>query len=433
MANSTKNNVRIVDQFKLENSPFAVQKRELIKLIEEQIKKDENRIKYSTPYIPAVESTTMVFVGKIYTNAKSNKEKAIDKARAEKLKQTLKKITSQKSLMSFDKVIASVSPLYKDKFLTMVGKKIDSMSDSQKFTKFENYLKGEIQNALSVVRRDNLFSSKKVQLEQLNGVYVERVKGVFNKAIKDSVLDENQTKLYKSLLKNLESSYSKYKAEESVVDELAAELKGLMEGFQSPEIRAKIISVRSDLNAARIKLRSLKNIFDDAESRKKAFEQSVASQQIEKAVKKNVNIVYNKSKSVFDDYDFFVTTDSGEKEVIDADSTVAKQIDKVVSSFIMKFKSHVQNIMKTEILQNDENINKQFTLISNKLSDDFGKNIRDLKRAQKVLKSTLSSAEDEALKNELENSYLRLQSTEKTLITALKKMGVEIGEITAKK
>ena len=60
-----------------------------------------------------------------------------------------------------------------------------------------------------------------------------------------------------------------------------------------------------------------------------------------------------------------------------------------------------------------------------------------MKKCQKYISEALSG-EDELLKDktyktELENDLLRLQNIEKKLIAALKKMGVEIGEITAKK
>ena len=437
MANSLDQGFNIDDQFDLSKSPVAVQQRDILKILNEEIEMDNKRLKYASFYIPASASTNSVFVGKVFTNAKSKRELALDGDRANELTKTLKLVVSQKEILGFDKVFEKLNFGVQKEFLKKYENLIAGLSDPQKFEKLEGFLKYEIEDAKSKVNNNGFLSSKKALLQKLNGVYVERVKETDEELEKMKAVDGEKAKIYKSLIQNLTSANQKYAAEQTNMTKLMEQLKNLMSGPQKAETRAKTIQVRSALDNSRIKLKSLKTFVEDAEERKRLFEQAYASEQIKKAVTENTNIVYNVSKSVLDSYVFPRTNSKGEKVYIEPNTTLAKQIDRVISTFVMQFKTYIQATVKSAKLFKNASIKRVVNNISNKLSDDFGKTIRDLKKCQKYISEALSGEDellnDKSYKTELENDLLRLQNIEKKLIAALKKMGVEISEITAKK
>ena len=90
MADSRIQGFNIDDQFDLSKSPVAVQQREILKILNEEIEMNNKRLKYNSYYIPSSLSTSSVFVGKVFTNAKSEREVQLDNQRASELSKLLK-------------------------------------------------------------------------------------------------------------------------------------------------------------------------------------------------------------------------------------------------------------------------------------------------------------------------------------------------------
>ena len=106
---------------------------------------------------------------------------------------------------------------------------------------------------------------------------------------------------------------------------------------------------------------------------------------------------------------------------------------KVVASFIMNFKNQVQNMkLSFEDVKNAE-IQTYVQKITEKLEDDFGSIIRDLKKTQKLFVSQIELSKSSGKKDiqvELEKYVQRLSKIESELIRKLKVMNIEIGDVT---
>ena len=193
--------------------------------------------------------------------------------------------------------------------------------------------------------------------------------------------------------------------------------------------------VMQDINSHNKKIAIIKSSLDSAIQRKNAFESNFASQQITKSMtsKTTKAVIFNTAKSVFDKYAFPAVDAFGEKYYIERTTLEGKQVEKVVSSFIMNFKNQLQNMKLSFENCEIEEIRSFVEKLTEKVEDDFGAIIRDLKKTQKFfisqIEETKKSAEKE-IQIELEKYVQRLSKVESDLIRKLKSMNIEIGDVT---
>jgi hypothetical protein len=174
---------------------------------------------------------------------------------------------------------------------------------------------------------------------------------------------------------------------------------------------------------------------EKAEERKRTFEKSFASKQIKQALSENKTLSTNRSVSVFEKYVFPATDAFGETYNIEEGTIESKQIQKIINAFIMKFKNQMQSMkLSFESLEEKEISNYADKMIDT-LSDDFGMNIRDIKKTQKYLTTQYKTAQEshsDKIAVEIDNYLQKLKNIESELIKKLKMMNVDIGNVTTK-
>ena len=101
--------------------------------------------------------------------------------------------------------------------------------------------------------------------------------------------------------------------------------------------------------------------------------------------------------------------------------------------FIMNFKNQLQNMKLSFEDCKIEEIRVFVEKQTEKVEDDFGAIIRDLKKTQKFFISQIEEtkkAGEKGIQLELEKYVQRLSKVESELIRKLKSMNIEIGDVT---
>lgn len=427
----------------LSSSPISVQQHEIDKQFDEEFRKVNYRLRYSSYYIPTYYSVSMGFLGKTLTNAKTQTEKNLDQMKIRDYEKELKNIALREDLIGYETIFENMNNSMQKEFSDYVKSEIknfNKLSEKSKKNTLKSFITDRISKLKDAVHKNKFFSLRTEKLEKLNGVLISQEEKIMSKDIKNifSVLGAEDTEKYKFLLQSVKDFTSKYNHEKQTIDKLGFKLEELSKKPFSYELGKQIQGVVNEINSRNKKLAIIKSSLDSATKRKSAFESNFASKQIDKAVTSNVSktVAHNTSKSVFDKYAFPAIDTFGEKYYIAKDTIEGKQVERIVSNFITNFKNQLQNMNLTFSNSSYTEIAEFIAKIQAKVEDDFGSIIRDIKKVQKFFKSKLELEEtnkDNALKNELEIVIQRLSKTESELIKKLKAMNIEIGDVTLAK
>jgi len=423
----------------LASSPISVQEHEIGKQFDEEFRKVNYRLRYASFYIPASSSTGAAFLGKSLSNAKTQTEKNLDNMRVKEYEKELKNIELRQDLIGYDSIIGSLNKNLQKEFLEHIKKdqKFDKKSEISKKKELKEFILKKIERLKETVHKNKFFSLGTEKLTKLSGVLIDKNDKVTSKEVKNvfEALGQEQGEKYKHLLQSVKDFTNKYNNEKITIDKLSENLEKLTRNPYSIENNKQMQKVMQDLNSHNKKLAIIKSSLDSAVQRKNAFESNFASQQITKSMtsKTTKAVIFNTAKSVFDKYAFPAVDAFGEKYYIERATLEGKQVEKVVSSFIMNFKNQLQNMKLSFEDCAIEEIRTFVEKLTEKGEDDFGAIIRDLKKTQKFFVSQIEEAQKSAEKEiqvELEKYVQRLSKIESDLIRKLKSMNIEIGDVT---
>lgn len=424
----------------LASSPISVQQREIVKTLEEEIIKATARMQYVSNFIPATLSHASMFIGKPYSNAKSQTERELDMARAKEYKKEMKKISMKKDLIGYETIFDGLNNQTKNEFEKHKNKHIKNfnmLSNAKKISELQSFIAQKTEKLESLVHTNSFLSTRPDLLLRLNGILIDK-NDTTSKETKEFIakLSEGDSEYYKSLIQTIKEYKVKVDHEKTSIEKLGVELEDLSHKKFNYENNQKMKKITNELQSRTIKLKLLNKTLETTEDKKRAFEKNYASIQIEQAISENKKLSYNRSVSVFDRYVFPATDAFGETYNIEEGTIEAKQIQKIINTFIMKFKNQVQNMKLSFENIGETKLSEYSDKLFGLLSDDFGMNIRDIKKTQKYLTAELKTAtenKNKALSEEIDNFLQRLKNIESELIKKLKLMNVEIGNVTTKK
>jgi len=427
----------------LASSPISVQHHEINKQFDDEFRKVNYRLRYASYYIPTSTSNCGGFLGKALTNAKTQTEKNLDAMRVKEYEKELKNIALREDLVSYDNIIGNTNKTIQKEFSEHIKKNqkdFDKKSEISKKSELKSFISQRIERLKENVHKNKFFSLGTEKLERLSGVLIDRADKIVSKEVKNvfDVLGVEQGEKYKSILQAVKESTTKYNNEKITIDKLSEKLEKLNRNPYSVENTALIKKTMDEINSRNKKLAIIKSTLDGAIQKKNVFESNFAEKQISKSMESTTTkaVVFNTAKSVFDKYAFPAIDAFGEKYYIERNSLEGKQVEKLVSTFIMNFKNQVQNLKISFGDSEDKTLREFVEKLTEKLEDDFGAIIRDLKKTQKFLISNIEKAKNDknnSLQTEFEKYVQRLSKIESELIRKLKAMNIEIGDVTLAK
>ena len=427
----------------LASSPISVQQHEIEKQFDDEFRKVNYRLRYASYYIPTSTSNCTGFLGKSLTNAKTQTEKKLDAMKVKEYEKELKNIALREDLVSYDSIIGSVNKTIQKEFLDYTKKKVndfDKKSEISKKSELKSFISQKIESLKETVHKNKFFSLGTEKLERLSGVLIDRSEKIVSKEVKNvfEVLGQEQGEKYKAILQSVKEYTAKYNNEKITIDKLSERLEKLNQNPYSVENSAQVKKTMDEINSRNKKMAIIKSALDSAVQRKNVFESNFASKQINKSMTSTTTkaVVFNTAKSVFDKYAFPALDAFGEKYYIERNSLEGKQVEKLVATFIMNFKNQVQNLNLEFGESSDKTLREFVEKLTEKLEDDFGAIIRDLKKTQKFLISYIEKSKTDGnlkLQTEFEKYVQRLSKIESELIRKLKSMNIEIGDVTLAK
>lgn len=423
----------------LASSPISVQEHEIEKQFDEEFRKVNYRLRYPSYYIPASISFCTGFLGKALTNSKTQTEKALDQRRVKEYENELKNISLREDLISYENIFENLNKGVKKDFQQYVDKNIknfNKLSEKSKKNELKKFMTDKITELGEVVHKNKFFSLGTEKLEKLGGVLISKNDKVITKEMKSIIesLGQEQGEVYRHIIQSVKEFTVKLNHEKEEVDKLGQKFEQLSSLPYSYETNAQMQKVITELNSRNKKMALIQSSLDNAINRKTNFERNFASEQIDKAIKSDTSkvVAFNTSKSVFDKYDFPAVDAFGETYLIDKGSLEGKQVEKIISSFIMNFKNQVQNMVLSFSETNYDDVKEYIAGITSTIEDDFGTIIRDLKKTQKFFSQKLEAMKksgDNKGADELEKYIQRLLKIESDLIKKLKSMNIEIGDV----
>ena len=416
----------------LASSPISVQQHEIEKQFDEELRKVNFRLRYRSYYIPASSSVRASYLGKMLTNAKTQTEKNLDLMRVKEYEKELRNVSLREDLIGYESIFESLSKNAQKEFSDYIKKhaeKFNKMSERSKKNELKKFIGLRIQQLKETVHKNKFFSSGTEKLQRMNGILISKKDKLITKEMKSIIeaLGDEQGGVYKNIVQNIKELTARLNNEKQTIDKLGEKLEKLSNKPYSFEN-----------NAHNKKMAIIKSSLDNAVQKKAIFESNFASAQIKKAVKSETSkkVSFNTSKSVLDRYAFPAIDTFGEKYFIEKGTLEGKQVEKIVASFIMNFKNHVQNMRLTFAESNNDVIKDYIIKLDERIEDDFGAIIRDLKKTQKLFIAQLQELKkvnETDVSLELEKYIQRLSKVESDLIKKLKAMNIEIGDVTLAK
>ena len=411
-------------------TPHSVIERTMWKFWEEENKKNKYRQQNPNSPVPAAASTRGNYTGQTFTNKKSKHDVSVDRSRAEGYNRMLKLVTSQKGLVTYEGLLGRLESHVRADISKELAKKTAKVtSDVKKKEILESILRARLQEANRKVHNKTLLGSDTAKLTKLNGVYVHRSdvhKGKVSGTMMSGLSTESSA-VYQNLVKNFNAANSRYKAEQTNLDQLISRLNAVKAGPQTKATKGQINQLISAIAASRTRLATLKSLVQTAESRKVTFERQVATQEIQTAKAKTKVVGYNTSRSVHEAYNFFK---AGEKDPIKPGTLDARQLDMIFAKF-MKSNKYMLHYMATKFASKDKELYDYINKVSKNIGDDIIKNISSVKSTITKLKTRLarlqsdSKSKDSVLERDLRDNLLRLEQLDAKLKTDLQNMGVQ--------
>ncbi len=428
---------------KLENSPVAVQQRDLTNGLIKEIKKTSDRMKYGSAYIPATSDNSYAYVGKTMSNAKTRMEVELDRKNAADASKEFKQFNTDKSMMSYDSLFARLKPGMQEAFNKQKGKKFDGLSEADKKDALSKFLAKEVERTGKIVHNNNFLRTDSHDLQKLNGIYVQRDRvnnsGVSRTMIK--ALSTNESKIYQNVVNNYNSAKRKLEEEQKHMGRLGSALTEVSSGVQSSGTRNQAKKIKEQIETSSVRLSVLKKEYEQAAARKNEFEHRIIETKV--APTQGGPVGYNnvKVRNIFNDYRFPRRDGKGD---IEPDSIDGKKLMWAVAYFMRRNRSNMdrlrldlESMVNRSIIQESSRLNARMNALIKRQSDNFGKTIRDLIESRNVLKEeikrleTSTDAKDVRLRNELQNHYTRIDNEYEKLVKELGDVDVAISSISA--
>ena len=293
----------------------------------------------------------------------------------------------------------------------------------------ENFLKRELAKAKKRVNKDNFFKTERQEFTKLGGV----LRGMYVKkdAIQNSTmygpafarLNTTDQKVHESLVANETAIKNKLKIEED-------KLRSLIQSLSSAKTIADRRLVRKTIESTETKVNLYKKMLASAETRRREFEKTISDANDRMIKARGGAMGASNRGSVLDEYIF---TKGGVR--VEKGSVDARQIEQIIKKY-MANQAAIFNKMSASYTSKAVNdLKVKIDRLRYSMSNDFGKNLRDLKRVQTQLKETMDALKasnkaeyDEILKKLRDDDY-NLELVEKNLVQKLKQMGIDINEV----
>ncbi len=413
----------------LENKSIAIQQRDVMKALEEQLGQVGKRLKTSAPFISATKDAAKEFVGKNFGKVTSKAEINFDKVKAEDLNKALKTVMNgQKNNLKFDQILGQVKNQLPD-----LAKNLSKFKGTSQLQK---YLDDELTKANRKVVNNATLKADKHNLTKLNGVRVDKNE-VFRggmSPIMVKAMDSVNKQVYSNIMRSYNQAKAKKETEEMLRKSLAKEYNRLSGMKMNSKTKAEMQKVWSQMQNSKIRLGNLDAELDKALARKKSFENKYASKQISAAKSSGSKVGVSSNAKVTGRYDFF--TKGGQKVV--KGSVTDRQVEEIARRFVMQNKANLERMYKSLNDKTQADLKAFIKRQTDKLSSDFGANINTLKNVQSKLKREIkkynesSDKKAKQLGQEIKLNKRRTDDTEKELISKLQELGIEIKDIKLK-
>ncbi len=358
----------------LENSPTIVQQRELLKQLQREIKKNYDRQKLASAFIPASELAKAKFASQSLSNKRSKVAVAMDKQIATQYNEALKEFVknSGNAGATVDKLLAEMKPAIRDQFeakLSEIKKfkaEYNKMSNADQMKYLQNFLESNLDKYNKRAHNNTFTPSQMEDLTKLGGVLVNKALASKTRISPTVLKSLNATdgEVYKNLVKNLNKAQASVNAENINQENLRKALASVQSGIQNNAAKEQAEKIKRAIRNSEIKLDNLKMVRDSEEERKKEFERAIADERNKLA--KAANMKAMQSAKAESDYYARFKGPKGAVNFSELSPAQKRQVKKIMDDFSNTLKSNVDSLMQTV----KNNISKE---VASEIQDAIGK------------------------------------------------------------
>lgn len=438
---NTKSIEKFISKFRAKNAllgniqdkALSIQQRELAKWFAHELNRSQRRLKAPRNIIPASPTSEGVgkFVGKTLTGATTSTEVKLHSQYATEFDKAMSIFARNASQVVDIRTLINSLPFTVQSAIkkNLEDKLIKEQNMQNRMKMLENFLKRELAKAKKRVNKDNFFKSERQEFTKLGGV----LRGMYVKkdAIQNSTmygpafarLNTTDQKVHESLVANETAIKNKLKIEED-------KLRSLIQSLSNAKTIADRRLVRKTIESTETKVNLYKKMLASAETRRREFEKTISDANDRMIKARGGAMGASNRGSVLDEYIF---TKGGVR--VEKGSVDARQIEQIIKKY-MANQAAIFNKMSASYTSKAVNdLKVKIDRLRYSMSNDFGKNLRDLKRVQTELKETMDALKasnkaeyDEILKKLRDDDY-NLELVEKNLVQKLKQMGIDINEV----
>ena len=417
----------------LDKKSASIQMREVMKHFEAELNKAEKRMKNNSHFIPA---NLKPYVGETLRSAAGKRERDLQRNTLEDYSDAMKHMSSSKqNKKSFDDAFAGLSTAMRSKIFAGMSEKgkqdFHKMDDGKKYEFVQKKLETGHKKVENVVRKNNFFGYDSDTYTKLNGVSVKRTK---------------ESRETKELIKKLpEGEAIKYKQYNSEQDRISKKINKEGEKYTSMQTEYETASPQRRVVLKKKMGDSIKILkqYDEelqvVTKKKKEIIEKVSQSVHAGDVRKGLGLARGNGQNVLKDYNVMHRPGPGRPlEPVREGSPQARAINLAASRFILKYRTQIQNMCKTDLYKDVQTIDRYTKQKLDKLSNDFGKVISDNRQLRNYLTNELNKLREEnkrdklMLQQQLTNDIARLDAAEKQLKSDLVKTGVQISGISKK-
>jgi len=417
----------------LDKKSASIQMREVMKHFEAELNKAEKRMKNNSHFIPA---NLKPYVGETLRSAAGKRERDLQRNTLEDYSDAMKHMSSSKqNKKSFDDAFAGLSTAMRSKIFAGMSEKgkqdFHKMDDSKKYEFVQKKLETGHKKVENVVRKNNFFGYDNDTYTKLNGVSIKRTK---------------ESRETKELIKKLpEGEAIKYKQYNSEQDRISKKINKEGEKYTSMQTEYETASPQRRVVLKKKMGDSIKILkqYDEelqvVTKKKKEIIEKVSQSVHAGDVRKGLGLARGNGQNVLKDYNVMHRPGPGRPlEPVREGSPQARAINLAASRFILKYRTQIQNMCKTDLYKDVQTIDRYTKQKLDKLSNDFGKVISDNRQLRNYLTNELNKFREEnkrdklILQQQLTNDIARLDAAEKQLKSDLVKAGVQISGISKK-
>lgn len=416
---------------RLDQKPLAVQIREIMKGLGNDVYKNEKRLQSlnNNAYIPVNSKSDAVskFVGKTFTGAKTDAEVKLHEQTADDFTKAMNIFARNASQIVDIRTLINTLPVtVQDAIKRNLEKRLNKEQDfNNQLKMLQRFLKNQEAKTRKIVNKDNFFKSEKKELTKLGGILVTK-KAVQNPSMYGPAaakLNPTDQKIRESLVSNETSIKNKLKAEEQ-------KLFGLINSVSNAKTMKERKAIRQSIESTEKRVSLYKTMLKSAETRRKEFEKTVASKNDKEVKSKLGSFGASNKGSVLDNYSFTKNGSAVVKGSVDG-----RQIEQIVRSYMASQVSMLDRMSANYSHRAVNDLKNKIDRIRNTMDNDFGKSLRDLKRVQRELMTTLDNlkktnkAEYDELIAKINFDSENLNKVEQSLIARLQQMGIDISKV----